>query len=170
VKLLLLAVRAPPQPVGSFHCFILQTAAREWIPTLGDCVSQTHRLQRARRRISLDFVRKGIIALLALILALHAGFSCGVGQAAAAIQAPCCGDSCPTPSVAGDAACCQTQDSGATAQVVSGRPHVPGVPILAGILRPCLASPGLCGIVQTSAFHTDPPGALKLALLCSRQI
>jgi len=117
-----------------------------------------------------DFVRKGIIALLALVLALHAGFNCGVGQAAAAIQAPCCGDSCPMPSVAGDAACCQTQDSGATAQVVSGKPHVLGVTILAGILRPCLVLPALIGIVQTSAYHAAPPGALKLALLCSRQI
>ena len=115
-------------------------------------------------------MRKGIIALLALVLALHAGFSCGVGLAAAAIQAPCCGDSCPMPSAAGDAACCQTQGSGAAAQVVSGKPHMPGVPILAGILRPCLALPALSGIVQTFAFHADPPGALKLALLCSRQI
>jgi hypothetical protein len=72
-------------------------------------------------------VKKGVVALLALVLALYAGFSCGIGQAVAAIQAPCCGDSCPMSSAAGDAVCCLTQDSGA-AQVVSEKSRRPGVP------------------------------------------
>ena len=126
-------------------------------------------MRRLRRRITFDFVRKGIIVLLALVLVLHAGFSCGVGQAVAAIEAPCCGESCPMSSAAGDAACCQTQDSCAAAQVVSGKPYMPSFPTLAGILGPCLTTPELSGIVQASLFHA-PPEALKLALLCSRQI
>jgi hypothetical protein len=122
------------------------------------------------RRISLDSVRTGIIAVLVLVFALHAGLSCGVGQAIATIEAPCCGDRCPTPSAGGDKSCCQRLDSSLTAQVASAKPHMPSLPTMGGMLSPSLALPALSGIVQTSASWTSPPGALKLALLCSRQI
>jgi len=115
-------------------------------------------------------VRKAIIALFALVLALHVGFGCGMAQAAAAIKAPCCGANCPVPSTAGDRACCQVQDSGAAAEVASGKPIVPSLQPLAGSIRFAMVMPTPSGFERTSVFQNSPPGATKLALLCSRQI
>src|SRR5258708_3974110 len=61
----------------------LATAGRERVPTSGDCVFQADRLKRMQRRVRLDSVRERIIALVALVLSLHAGFSCGFVQAVA---------------------------------------------------------------------------------------
>jgi hypothetical protein len=163
---LLLAVRASAQRRGSFHCCISQRAARARTALL-----EADRCVECEKGLGSGFVRKGVIALLVLVFALHAGFSCGTAPATTAtIQSPCCGDSCPMHSVAGDGACCQTHDSGTTDQVISGKSHLPSIPALAGILRPCLALPALSGIVRTFAFHAGPAVASKLALLCSRQI
>src|SRR5712692_7097605 len=131
---------------------------------------RTELLSAAPRRISLDFVKKGIIALLTFVLALHAGFGCGRAQATAAIEAPCCGANCPVPSAAGDSACCQAQNSGATAQAASAKASLPSFQSLAGPIHPCVVMPVLTGIEQLSVFPGSPPGAMKLALLCSRQI
>ena len=46
---------------------------------------------------SFMLVRKGIIALLAFVLALHAGFGSAITEAQAAIKGPCCGPNCPVP-------------------------------------------------------------------------
>ena len=120
--------------------------------------------------INLDFVTKGIIALLALVLALHAGFGCGVKQAGATIEAPCCGGNCPVPSVGGDAACCPAQNSGARAHAVSPKSSVPSFQPLADSIRSHVMMPALTGIEHASAFKDSPSGASKLALLCSLQI
>lgn len=115
-------------------------------------------------------MRKAIIALLALVLALHVGFGCGTAQAAAAIKAPCCGANCPVPSSANDRACCQVQDSGAAAEVVSGNPSMPSLQVLAGSIHFVAVMPTLSGSERVSIFQNSPPGATNLALLCSRQI
>jgi hypothetical protein len=115
-------------------------------------------------------VRKAIIALLALVLALHVGFGCGMAQAAAAIKAPCCGANCPVPSSARDRACCQVQDSGAVAEVVSGKPIIPSLQPLAGSIHCAVVMPTLSSFERASVFQNSPPGVTKLALLCSRQI
>src|SRR5438876_9410412 len=78
-------------------------------------------------------MRKGLIALLALVLTLHASIGCGVVQAAAAMTAPCCGQNCPIGAAVGESACCHAQDSGMTAQEIS-RPSVPAVQLLVGLM------------------------------------
>jgi hypothetical protein len=123
----------------------------------------------ARSRIRVILVKKGLLALLTLVLALHAGIGCGVAQAAAAIKAPCCGNNCSIGSAIGESACCHAQDSGATAQEVS-RPSIPAVQPLLGVMRVFVISPARAAIEQVFQFQGSPPGATKLALLCSRQI
>jgi hypothetical protein len=115
-------------------------------------------------------VRKAIIALLALALALHVGFGCGMAQAATAIKAPCCGANCPVPSSAGDRACCHVQDAGTVAEVVSGKPILHSLQPLAGSIHFAVVMPTLSSFERASVFQNSPPGATKLALLCSRQI
>src|SRR5271163_707685 len=53
-------------------------------------------VQQAMGHRRFMLVRKGIIALLAFVLALHAGFQ-GITEVQAAIKAPCCGPNCPAP-------------------------------------------------------------------------
>jgi hypothetical protein len=119
---------------------------------------------------SLISVKKGILALLALVLALHAvGVTCGILQAEAGIKAPCCGSNCPVPSAAGDRACCQIQDSSAAAEALSAKPNISLFQPFAGLIQPC-AMPVITRSERASVFQVSPPGAAKLALLCSRQI
>jgi len=115
-------------------------------------------------------VRKAIIALLALALALHVGFGCGMAQAATAIKAFCCGANCPVPSSPGDRACCHVHDSGAVAEVVSDKPIIPSLQPLAGSIHFAVVMPTLSSFERASVFQNSPPGATTLALLCSRQI
>ena len=115
------------------------------------------------------FVRKGLLALLALVLALHAGISCGVAQAALAVEAPCCGNHCPVGSSIGESACCHAQDSDAAAQEVS-RPSVPTAHPLIGMAYASVKSPARSVLGQASLFQASGSGAAQLALLCSRQI
>lgn len=117
---------------------------------------------------SLSFVKKGIFALLALLLALQASFGCGMAQADAAIKAPCCGANCPVPSSAGDGACCQVQNSSAAAEAVSAKPNVATLQPFAGSIQAYEVTPVITRFELASA--ANPPGAAKLALLCSRQI
>ncbi len=119
---------------------------------------------------SLSFVKKGIFALLALLLALQASFGCGMAQADAAIKAPCCGANCPVPSSAGDGACCQVQNSSAAAEAVSAKPNVATLQPFAGSIQAYEVTPVITRFELASAFQANPPGAAKLALLCSRQI
>jgi hypothetical protein len=111
-----------------------------------------------------------MIALLGFVLALHVGIGCGVVQAAAVIEVPCCGADCPFPTAAGAAACCQAQNSGATAQTVSAKASLPSFQSMAGLIHPCIVMPVLTGVERASILRNSPPGAMKLALLCSRQI
>jgi hypothetical protein len=127
-------------------------------------------LRRAVDEVSLISVKQGMFALLALLVALHTGFGCGVGLAGVAIQAPCCGVNCPVPSSAGDHACCQVQESGGAAEVVCGKPSVPSLQPLAGPINCAVMMRALTGFDQASVFQNSPPGTVKLALLCSRQI
>jgi hypothetical protein len=113
-------------------------------------------------------VKKGILALLALVLALHAGFGCGTMQAEAAIKAPCCGANCPVPSSPGDRTCCQAQNSGDAAESVSAKPCV--LSPLAVSIQAHVVMPEPAGFERLSGFKVSPPGAANLALLCSRQI
>lgn len=130
----------------------------------------TELLPASPQRVSLDFVKKGFVALLVLALALYAGFGCATPQAEAAIKAPCCGPNCPVPSSAGDQTCCQVQNSSTPALVVSANASLSSFESPAGSIHACVVTPALAGIEQTSAFPESPPGAVKLALLCSRQI
>lgn len=114
-------------------------------------------------------MKKGILALLAFVLGIHAGFGCGSARATAAIEAPCCGANCPVPS-AGHSACCQAQNPGAAAQAVSAKANRPSFQPLADSIHPRVVMAELIGIERVSIFQNSPPGAMKLALLCSRQI
>src|SRR5229473_1735583 len=128
------------------------------------------RLPAPSQRISFDFMRKGLVALLAFVLVLHVGFGCGIAQAAVAIvEAPCCGANCPVSSTTGNAACCQAQNSGPTAQAVSPKTSLPSFQSLAGSVRPYVMR-ALTRIEQACVFQYRPPAAMKLALLCSRLI
>ena len=127
-------------------------------------------MRRLPRRVSLNSVKKGIIALLGIVLALHVGFGCGVAQAGAVIELPCCGANCPFLSAAGNAACCQTQNSSAAAQAVSLKASHPSFQSVPHYIHPCVVMPALTGVERACIFQNSPPGAVKLALLCSRQI
>jgi len=131
---------------------------------------RTKILHAVHQKISLVRVKKGILALIALVLALHAGLGCGIAQArVASIEAPCCGANCPVPSSVGDRACCQVQNSDAAAEAISGSPSTPSLQPLVGSIHPSLVMPAT-GFKQASIFVGSPPGVVKLALLCSRQI
>jgi hypothetical protein len=116
------------------------------------------------------FVKKGMFALLALLVALHGGFGCGMAQAGVAIKAPCCGANCPVPSSASDPSCCPAHNSGAAAEALSAKASLPSLQPLARSILLCAAIPPLSAFEQVSVFQSSPPGAVKLALLCSRQI
>jgi hypothetical protein len=111
-----------------------------------------------------------MFVLLALFIALHSGFGCGMAQGAIAIKAPCCGVNCPVRFPAGDRACCQVQNSGAAAEVVSAKPGVPHLQPLDGLNRSYVLMTALSAFERASVFRYSPPGAVKLALLCLRQI
>lgn len=115
-------------------------------------------------------VKRGILALLALVIALHAGFGCEMAQAGAAVKAPCCGANCPVPSSSNDRSCCQIQNSGAPAKAVAAKPGILVFQSFAVLIHPYVLMPALIGFEQASVFPFSPPGAIKLALLCSRQI
>ena len=136
---------------------------------LADVPREAHWLPAARYEINVILVNKALLVLLALVLALHASIGCGAAQAALTIQAPCCGSNCPVGSVVGGSACCHAQDLGATAQEIS-RSSIPAVQPLAGLLRVFVISPARTATEQAFQFQGSPPGAAKLALLCSRQI
>jgi hypothetical protein len=119
-------------------------------------------------------MKVGFPALITLVLALHASIGCGVVQAAAVIKAPCCGNNCPLGSLTGETSCCPTQNSGAAVQEVSKASTRP-VPPLLGFMRVFVTSAMRAANrqafqFQASQFQDSPPGAAKLALLCSRQI
>jgi hypothetical protein len=114
-------------------------------------------------------VNKGLLALLALVLALHVSIGCGAVQAAATMEAHCCGQNCPMGSSVGESECCHAQDSGAAAGEIS-RPSIRAVHLLVGLLPALIIRSARIAIVQTCLFQGSPPGAARLALLCSRQI
>jgi hypothetical protein len=116
------------------------------------------------------FVKKGILVLLALVLALRAGFACSMAQAEAAVKAPCCGPTCPVPSSAADRTCCQQQGSGSLAEALTAKPEVPSSQPLIGLIHPHVVVPALNVLGRETLLQSSLPGAAKLALLCSRQI
>ncbi|MBF6560384.1 MAG: hypothetical protein IVW56_08855 [Candidatus Binataceae bacterium] len=118
-------------------------------------------------------MKKGVIALLALLLAMQVGIGCGVAQAAASLEVPCCGANCPFPSATGNAACCQAQNSERSAQAVSAKASLPSMQSLTASIHPFVALVATHEpdrIAQASGFPNSPSGVTKLALLCSRQI
>jgi hypothetical protein len=115
-------------------------------------------------------MQKGIIALLAFMLALHAGFGCGGAQAEAAIKAPCCGPNCPVPLSAGDGACCHVQTSGSSAEAIFAKPGLPSLECLAGFIRLGVVISLASLVKQKFGLPDSPRESAKLALLCSRQI
>src|SRR6516164_2365573 len=118
-------------------------------------------------------VKKGLLALLALVvvlaLALHVGIGCGAVQAAVTMEASCCGNNCPMGPSVGASACCNSQDSESTSEEVS-KPSVPGLHPLVGLTRALIIPTARLPIEQICLFQGSPPGAAKLALFCSRQI
>jgi hypothetical protein len=135
-----------------------------------DPVLQHLTVAHATTKVSLNSVKKGIIALLGIVLALHVGISCGVAQAAAVIEVPCCGANCPFPSAAGGAACCEAQNSGAPAQAAYAKASHPSFQSVARYVHPCVVMPALTGVERACIFQNSLSNATKLALLCSRQI
>ncbi len=122
------------------------------------------------QRISLDTVKKGLLALLMLVLALQTGgFSCGIAETSATIKAPCCGANCPVDSSSADRTCCQVQDS-IGAEALAGKPSVVPFQPFVGSIRNYAAMPLLMRFERPSVFQASPPGAAQLALLCSRQV
>src|ERR1700722_19993334 len=81
-------------------------------------------------------VRKGIIALLAFVLALHAGFGGGIAQTQAAIQTPCCGTNCPVPLSANDRSCCQAETPTSGVEAISAKPSLPTAKPVAAVIHP----------------------------------
>ena len=114
-------------------------------------------------------VNKGLLVLLAFIFALHAGIGCGVAQAALVIEAPCCGNHCPMGAAVGESACCHAQDSGTAAQGISRSP-IPAIHPLIGLMRVSIVSPARTLVEAACLFQAGGSEAVKLALLCSRQI
>jgi hypothetical protein len=114
-------------------------------------------------------VNKGLPALLALVLALHASIGCRVVRAAVTMEAPCCGQNCPMGSSVGESVCCHSQDSGVAAEEIS-RPSIPAVHPLVGLMPALIVRSVRIPIEQTCLFEGNSPGASQLALLCSRQI
>ena len=114
-------------------------------------------LHRAVEEVSLISVKTGMIALLALLVALQAGFTCGMAQAEVAIEAPCCGIKCPVPCSAGDRACCQIWNSGAPAEAVSAKPSVPALQPLASLIHAYVVMTALNALEQESVFESSPP-------------
>jgi hypothetical protein len=126
-------------------------------------------LPGTRDIISVILVNKGLLALLALVLALHVSFGCGVVQAAATMEAPCCGPNCPMASSVGESACCHSQNSCATTEEIS-RPSIPASRPLVGLISVLIIPPARIAIEQTGLLQGSPPGSAKQALLCTRQI
>lgn len=117
------------------------------------------------------FVKKAILALLAIVLALHAvDLSCGIAQAQAAVRIPCCDASCPLSSAPAHRTCCQVRNPRATAGTLSARPGVPSLQPLAGPIESYAVLPVTTAFRPASSLPAGPPGAARLALLCSRQI
>jgi hypothetical protein len=128
-------------------------------------------LLAAAERVSVVFVKKGILAMLAVMLVLHASLGCGISRAETLlIKAPCCGANCPVPSSVGDRACCQGQESGAAAEAVSAKPTLPSLQLLAVLIHKSSLMPAPVRFEWASVLQATPLGATKLALLCSRQI
>jgi hypothetical protein len=137
---------------------------------LGVAFTLASSLPTAVSRISVIGVKQGFFASLALLLALHAGFSCGTAQAGLLLQPPCCGANCPAPSSTGDRACCQLQSLGPAPIAVPVKPNVPSFQPLAGSIRTYVVTAVPSGFEGASIFQACPVRAAKLALLCSRQI
>ena len=114
-------------------------------------------------------MNKVLLTLLVLVFALHAGVACGVAQAGTVMEAPCCGNNCPVGSAIGESACCHAQDSTASGQGILGSVF-PAIRPLVGPMHASVAGPTPSSLEHTFLFQGGPPGATKLALLCSRQI
>jgi hypothetical protein len=100
VKPLLLTLRAPAHRTVTFIAASCRAASARCSDShLGKAWLRSSPLHRTVEEISLVSVKKGMFALLALLVALHAGFACGMAQGAVAIKAPCCGANCPVPFV-----------------------------------------------------------------------
>jgi hypothetical protein len=128
-------------------------------------------LQQAMRDRSFMVVRKGIIALLAFVLALHAGFGSGVAQTQAAIKIPCCGINCPAPLSASDRSCCQAETPNSAVEAISAKPKLPTVKPFAAFIHPrVVAFASAPSLARKSTLMDSPPGSTQLAILCSRQI
>ena len=112
--------------------------------------------------------------LLALVLLFHAGTNCSAMQAGMSITSPCCGAKCPMSPSRGNGACCELQDSSPDAQITAtkldvvppslsyssiGRAPHPIISLLASIV-----------VSHSGTFNSSPPGAVRLSLLCLRQI
>jgi hypothetical protein len=115
-------------------------------------------------------VKKGLLALLMLVLALQTvGFSCGIAEAGVTIKAPCCGANCPVGSSSAGRTCCQVHDS-IGAEALSAKPSVVPFQPPVGSIQNYAAMSLLMRFERPSVFQASPPGATQLALLCSRQI
>lgn len=86
------------------------------------------------------------------------------------IEAPCCGGNCPFPSETSNMGCCQVRHWGSAALLVSAKPGTTSVQTPAIPVRQFVAMPVRGGTEQVLVAEAGPPGVVKLALLCSRQI
>ena len=128
-------------------------------------------LQQAMRDRSFMVVGKGIIALLAFVLALHAGFGGGSTQTQAAIKTPCCGTKCPAPLSANDRSCCQAETPNSAVEAISSKPSLPTVKPFAAFIHPrVVVFASVPSLARNSVHMGSLPGSAQLAILCSRQI
>jgi hypothetical protein len=123
------------------------------------------------RRSSLMNVKKVLLALLVTVLGLHGSVVCGIAQAETSFMAPCCGQSCPVSSAAGERTCCQNR-TGTSPAVISGKFNLASPQIASGMVQTFLQlrKPTFIGFQRALVFPASPPGTGKLALLCSLQI
>ena len=143
------------------HCLTFPTLLESSRPPL---------LRAVVERVSVVFVKKGILAILAITLVLHASLGCGIALAEMAFKAPCCGANCPVSSSVGDRACCPGQESGAATEEVSAKFSLPSPQLLAVFIHQSAWVPAPVRFEWASILQATPLGAAKLALLCSRQI
>lgn len=130
-------------------------------------------LRNSAPTVRLPLVKKGLVALLAVLLltATYGGSVCGSAIAATSIEAPCCGKNCPRTSALRDSACCHVRHAGSVVEALPEKSdrtthHVSIAPCAAFLTLPKPAGENFC----LRLLPRSRSEAVSLALLCSRQI
>ena len=136
--------------------------------------SSSLRLQRECQQSTVRYMKRSVMLLLTLVLLFHVGTNCSALQPGMSISSPCCGAKCPMSPSHANGPCCEIQESSPDAQITATKPD-----LVPPSLRSYLVERAPQAIVSllasvvvggSATFNASPPGAVKLSLLCSRQI